>query len=157
MRRVIMVDFHGTLKIKRGASLINKFVLCREVLGLLSGFKWFVIFMNSNMVVNTELIEKINNLKCSCCAEVVVTSAATKKARVCMEQSLAETKLLYDELRLRKSFWERHSSYKKRMALELLPIVVFEDCEYYADVIECTMKEVGNTTCDVVRSKDFLS
>lgn len=74
-----------------------------------------------------------------------------------MEQSLAETKLLYDELRLRKSFWERHSSYKKRMALELLPIVVFEDCEYYADVIECTMKEVGNTTCDVVRSKDFLS
>lgn len=58
MRRVIMVDFHGTLKINRGASLINKFVLCREVLGLLSGFKWFVIFMNSNMVVNTELIEK---------------------------------------------------------------------------------------------------
>lgn len=140
---ILMIDFHGTLKESARDGLISKmltFFLFRKLLGIMSGFRWFVNFANQRLVPNIGLIQKLNYFSDSPENLVVVVSAACESTRDIMEKELEDMGLDYDYLILRERFLQSHTKYKVGVAKKIhrfcKTLTVVEDCFHYGKAIK---------------------
>ena len=151
----IMVDFHGTLMLKKGSDMINTIIPARQILAFLSGFPKFIEYMNRKMYANGELVKILNIVKDLYDIDIVVVSAAHEESRCYMEQTLSKIGLFYDELILRESFLQRHHTFKVEETLKLMPTIALEDCIFYAGEMMVAMKAAGNENFRVFTPQEF--
>jgi hypothetical protein len=157
-----MIDFHGTLMVSdcqikrkslfyfhpiwetnttsgvkiRKESLLS-FYPIRKVVGLLSGFRWFVKLSNSKLYPNYDLIERLNRIGEDSSMKIYVVSAAHESSRDIMEGEIKKIGLKnFACLILRDNIFESHTKYKVEMAKELHADEVVEDCLHYGLAIK---------------------